>query len=251
MAEGVGNELMRAVDVARAVKVLRAANGLAYGVFGEPPFPEVELERLVQAVPVSVAGALQGKEYFFVPLAMQAGKRGGDKEAMIAPEYTAELADEAICHRNVTLGSKEGVFLSTRLLGDKFAVAFELYINVAHGFVDAAGIPEGFAEVCWAQAVAEVKGETSHDAWEARQEALAVKGRVDEKVKTEYVDTAFSDALAIYMLSLAVDFDYSELREREYPLLAPQALAERLRLMAKLFPANDGYEFAIKYRRRA
>ncbi len=242
---------MRAVDVAREVKVKRAANGLAFGVFGDPPFPEPETERLVQAVPVSVAGALGGKEFYFVPLAMQAGKRAGDAEAMVAPEYTAELADGAICHRNVTLGAKEGVFLSTRLLGDKFAVAFELFINVAHGFVEATGVPEGFGEMCWAQALAEVKGETSHDAWDARTEAQALKGKVDEKAKTEYLDTTFSDALAIYILSLAVDFDYSELREREYPLLAPQALAERLRLMAKLFPANDGYEFAIKYRRRA
>ena len=37
---------------------------------------------------------------------------------------------------------------------------------------------------------------------------------------------------------LALDFDYSELREREYPLLAPAALAARLRLVAELFPPN-------------
>ena len=76
-------------------------------------------------------------------------------------------------------------------------------------------------------------------------------GRVDERAKTDFLEASFSDALAIYMLSLTLDFDYSELREREYPLLAPQALAERLRLVAKLFPANEGYEFAIRYRRRA
>jgi len=45
--------------------------------------------------------------------------------------------------------------------------------------------------------------------------------------------------------------DYTELREREYPLLAPQPLADRLRLVAKLFPPNPGYEFAVRYRRRA
>ena len=44
--------------------------------------------------------------------------------------------------------------------------------------------------------------------------------------------------------------DYAELREREYPLLAPAALAERLRLMAQMFPPNDGFEFSIRYRRR-
>jgi hypothetical protein len=64
------------------------------------------------------------------------------------------------------------------------------------------------------------------------------------------MEAAFSDALAIYMLSLAIDVEYFELRERDYPLLAPKPLAERLRLMAELFPANPGYEFAIHYRRR-
>ncbi len=52
------------------------------------------------------------------------------------------------------------------------------------------------------------------------------------------------------MLSLGVDFDYHDLREREYPLLAAPALAERLRHVAALFPANPGYEFQINYRRK-
>jgi hypothetical protein len=52
------------------------------------------------------------------------------------------------------------------------------------------------------------------------------------------------------MLSLAQDFDYRDLREREYPLLAAPALAERLRHVAGLFPANEGYEFQVLYRRK-
>jgi hypothetical protein len=52
------------------------------------------------------------------------------------------------------------------------------------------------------------------------------------------------------MLSLAVDFDYHDLRERDYPLLAAPALAERLRHVASLFPANQGYEFQVLYRRK-
>jgi hypothetical protein len=52
------------------------------------------------------------------------------------------------------------------------------------------------------------------------------------------------------MLSLAVDFDYHDLREREYPLLAAPALAERLRHLASLFPPNPGYDFQILYRRK-
>jgi len=251
MAEGSSKGLIRAVDVARDTSVRRASNGVAYGIYGEAALPAFEIERLVQAIPSVVAGTLSLKEFFFVPLAMSATRRGGDAEIMIATAYSPELADEAICHRNVTLGAREGVFLSTRLLGDKFAIAFELFINVGHAFVETAGIPPSFSDLCWQQAVAGVKGETSQDAWEGRNQALATKGIIDEKGKTMFLDASFSDALAIYLLSLSVDFDYSELREREYPLLAPDALAERLRHVAKLFPPNPGYEFAIKYRRRA
>jgi hypothetical protein len=125
--------------------------------------------------------------------------------------------------------------------------------------VDEAGVAESFAELAWNQVVADVRGETSMDAWESRGLALGGgeaatrdgKPRIDEKAKTDYLQAAFSDAVAICLLSLAVDFDYSELREREYPLLAPQALAERLRLIARLFPPNPDYEFSIRYRRRA
>ena len=65
------------------------------------------------------------------------------------------------------------------------------------------------------------------------------------------MEAAFSDAVAMYLLSLALDFDYSELREREYPLLTPTALAARLRAVAEMYPPNAGYEFSVRYRRRA
>jgi hypothetical protein len=152
----------------------------------------------------------------------------------------------------------DGVFISSRLLGDRFSLAFEFFINVGHAFVDHVGVSEQFAELAWNQVTADVRGETSLDAWETRAAALNRgdlgqdgKPRIDEKARTEYLSAAFSDAVAIYLLSLALDFDYSELREREYPLLAPQALADRLRLIAKLFPPNADYEFAVRYRRRA
>ena len=178
------------------------------------------------------------------------------RNTLIAAVHTQDLIEQAICHRNVTLGDVEGVFISTRLLSDRFALAFEFFINIGHAFVDAAGVPAPFAELVWTQALADVRGETSQDAWESR--ALSIpslpsvsKAAVDEKAKLNYMESAFSDAVAIYLLSLSVDFDYSELREREYPLLAPRPLADRLRSVARLFPPNSGYEFAIRYRRRA
>lgn len=249
MAEGVQHGLVQAVQAARETAVRVAPNSVRFGAFGDNQLSELELERMVQAVPLAVAGALQGKTYYFVPLAMSEGR---GEQTMVASEYSPELGEGAICHRNLDLGSgNEGVFISTRLLGDRFTLAFELFINVGHAFVDVVGVPEGFQELAWAQARADVRGETSQDAWESRNLSFAAgPGRVDERARMSFLESAFSDAVAIYMLSLAMDFDYAELREREYPLLAPQALAERLRHVAGLFPANDGYEFAIRYRRR-
>ena len=249
--------MVQAAQVARDTAVRQTTNGINYATFGEINLDEKDLERMVQAVPVAIARALGRKTYYFVPLALSEGRISDT--TLVAPAYTPELGDQAICHRNVSLGAIDGVFISTRLLGDRFALAFEFFINVGHAFVDAAGVPENFNQLVWAQAVADVRGETSQDAWESRNLALGgdsgskIDGKpvIDEKARSSFLESAFSDALAIYQLSLSVDFDYSELREREYPLLAPQALAERLRLVAKLFPPNPGYEFAIRYRRRA
>ena len=254
-----GSGLLQATEVARETTVQTSANGLRYASFGDTGLDQGELSRMVQAVPASIAAALSGKTYFFVPLAMAEGRNldgAGHRVAeatMISSAYTTDLAEQAICHRNVELSSGEGVFISSRLLNDRFSLAFEFFINVGHGFVNLAGIADAFAELAWNQALADVRGETSQDAWESRAAALGrAEGavRVDERAKTEFLEAAFSDAIAIYLLSLSLDFDYSELREREYPLLAPQALAERLRVVAKLFPPNADYEFAIRYRRR-
>jgi hypothetical protein len=199
-------------------------------------------------VPATLSAALNNRAYYFVPLAI-----ADTDETMIAPAYTVDLGDRAICHRNAVFGATEAVFLSTRLVEDRFGLAFEFFINVAHNFVEAAGVPESFATLAWSQAEAQVRGETSQDAWETRRRAQDTRNSpkgIDERARSAYFESAFSDALAVYMLSLAVDFDYHDLREREYPLLAATALAERLRHVAGLFPANSGYEFQVLYRRK-
>jgi len=241
-------ELWPAEKVAAHVPVLEAANGIHYATWGETRVTDADLERLVAAVPASLSDALIQRAYYFVPLAI-----ADTGEVMVAPGYSVDLGDRAICHRNANFGSTEAVFLSTRLVEDRFGLAFEFFINIAHNFVEAAGVPESFSSLAWSQAEAQVRGETSQDAWETRrraQDSRATSKGIDERARTTYFESAFSDSLAVYMLSLAVDFDYHDLREREYPLLAAQALAERLRHVATLFPANHGYDFQILYRRK-
>lgn len=281
MAEAAQAGLVKAVQVANDAEERRAGNGLRFATFGETGVPALDLQSMIEAVPPAITAALNANTYFFVPLALRE-----PEQVMIASTYSAELDAAAICHRNVTLGKNhQGVFISTRLMNDRFALCFEFFINVAHAFVDNTGVPQQFSDLVWEQAtggargpIAVQRGETSLDAFETRNLALgraandegigaqqparrgrafgsiaavAETGKVDEKERGHYVAAAFSDALAVYLLSLAVDFDYAELREREYPLLAPAALAARLKMIAELFPPNAGYEFSIRYRRRA
>ncbi len=280
MGHTAQTELLPAAQVARETPVQQAENGICYATFGDHKLPPGELEQVIGAVPRAVAAALKHRAYYFVPLTIH--EQDGDSipddahssgETLIARQHTTELSDRAICHRNVHFAGADCIFISTRLMQDKFALAFELFINIGHHFVDAAGVPTSFGELVDRQAVAQTRGETSHDAWESRARAYGEprveapeRGRssrgsdrttapeepatIDEKAKTAYIQAAFADAVAIYMLSLTLDFDYVDLREREYPLLAPPALAERLRAVAALFPPNAGYQFQVLYRRR-
>ena len=313
--DGLGAKLVRASQVAREAEVRRSPNGVRFATYGETGVPAPDLDRMLEAVPAAIAKALKANTYYFVPVALREpdlsesprpSRADGQDQAMVAPAWTEELSDAAICHRNVELDQvlgtgQQGIFISTRLMGDRFALSFEFFINVAHAFVDETGVPERFAELVWQQALTQVRGETSLDAWESRNLALgrpanwepepqvptagsrrarafggsatasrsfgagapphigisvalsaaAEPSTMNEKERGTFAEAACSDAVAIYLLSLALDFDYSELRERDYSLLAPGALAERLRLVAELFPPNAGYEFAVRYRRRA
>src|SRR5579875_3549304 len=185
---GRREELVRAAQVAREAEVRQSANGVRFATFGETGVPAPDLARMLEAVPTAIGAALGANTYYFVPLALResaepapadepdgfARKASQSPEhAMVARAWSDELGESAICHRNVELGSgHRGVFISTRLMGDRFALSFEFFINVAHAFVDSVGVPAEFAELVWQQAVEGVRGETSLDAWESRNLAL-------------------------------------------------------------------------------
>ncbi|MBZ5508107.1 MAG: hypothetical protein LAO78_21820 [Acidobacteriia bacterium] len=246
MSQAVNAQLRSAQEIIRDARVNQSPNGICYTTAGEVMLPSDDLERIVGAVPRAIAAALDRKAFYFVPVAIS----DGDK-TLVAERFDGDPPEGAICHRNIDSGNAQCVFISTRLLEERFAIAFEFYINVGHAFVDKAGISPEFAELVWSQAASNVRGETSLDAYEFRKQAHASgSGIVDEKAKSDYLAATFCDAIAIYMLSLCLDVDYYELREREYALLAPQALADRLKKVAELFPPNAGYKFDIFYKRR-
>src|ERR1019366_1823382 len=196
MSSSAQIELWPAEKVAEQITVTLAPNGIHFASWGETRVTEPDLERLVGAVPATLSAALDHRAYYFVPLAI-----ADTEETMVAPGYTVDLGDRAICHRNAAFGSTEAVFLSTRLVEDRFGLAFEFFINVAHNFVEAAGVPESFASLAWSQAEAQVRGESSQDAWETRrraQDTLNGQKSIDERARNSYFEAAFSDALAIY-----------------------------------------------------
>src|SRR6476661_2180958 len=200
-------------EVVRQTPVSQAPNGICYACAGEITVAENDVQRMVAAVPDAAAAALKRKAYYFVPLTVNQGD-----DTVIADRYDVALSDNAVCHRNLDLGDSQCVFISTRLMDDKFSVAFEFYINVGHAMVERIGVSQAFADLVWKQVEANVRGETSLDAWDARKVATGT-GPDTEKYKNEYMAAAFSDAISIYLLSLYIDVDYDDLRERDYSLL--------------------------------
>ncbi|HET9839714.1 MAG TPA: hypothetical protein VFR84_15920 [Candidatus Angelobacter sp.] len=246
MTQAVNAQLRSAQEIIRDARVSQAPNGVCYTSVGEIKLASDDLERIIGAVPRSIAGALDRKAFYFVPLTI-----GEEDRTVIVERFDGPVPEGALCHRNFESGNAQCIFISTRLMEDRFAVAFEFYINVGHAFVEKAGISPEFADVAWAQVTSNVRGETSLDAYEFRKQAQPFgSGRVDEKAKSDYLAAAFSDSIAIYLLSLCLDVDYYELRERDYPLLVPSALADRLKKVAELFPPNPGFQFNVFYKRR-
>src|SRR5690349_9081813 len=192
-------------EVVSQTPVSQAANGICYAVAGDPTLASGDLERMIAAVPRGVAAALERKAYYFVPLTVSQGD-----DTLIADRYDVALSDNAVCHRNLNLGDSQCVFISTRLMDDKFSVAFEFYINVGHALVEKAGVSRDFADLVWKQVESNAKGETSLDAWESRKLAT-VTGPDTEKHKNDYFAATFSDAISIYLLSLCLDVDYYDL----------------------------------------
>jgi hypothetical protein len=276
MAEALTTDLLTPEQAAAQAPAMTAPNGVRYAVLPQAEsatMPAHEIVRLAGTVPAALGNGLSRFDYVFVPLALSGARMDGAESTpfplvdrtLIAPAFNAALVDRSICHRNAQVNGREIVFLSSRLHNDRFALAFEFFINVAHNFTDTVGVPQSFSDLLWKQVTSNVRGETSIDAWEERAAALGVsvteldarargsapRSAVDEKARTSYYAAAFADALAIYQLSIFLDLDYADLREREYPLLAAPALAERLRAISRLFPPNDGYQFQILYRRRS
>ena len=143
-------------EIIREAPVSQAPNGICYAVLGDMSISAADTERMISSVPKPIGAALERKAYYFVPLAVNQGD-----QTVIADRYDVALSDNAVCHRNLDLGGSQCVFISTRLIDDKFSIAFEFYFNVGHAFVERAGVSQDFADLVWKQAEAKVRGADS------------------------------------------------------------------------------------------
>jgi len=103
-------------EIVQSSPVSQAPNGICYARSGEVMIAENDLDRMIAAVPASIASALTRKAYYFVPLTVSQGE-----ETLIAERYDVVLSDSAVCHRNLSIGDAQCVFISTRLMDDKFS----------------------------------------------------------------------------------------------------------------------------------
>src|SRR5580765_4737506 len=115
MSQTTQVETRKAAEIVREAQVSQFANGVCYAAFGETGVSLPDLERIIGVVPPAISTALDRKAYFFVPLALAEGD-----ETLIAERYTVALGDRAACHRNYTFGGSQFVFISTKLMDDKF-----------------------------------------------------------------------------------------------------------------------------------
>src|SRR5437764_12941594 len=140
MSQTAQAETRPAAEVVRPAHVAQAPNGVCYALVGENTISAQDVERAVGAVPPAIAAALQRKAYYFVPLTV-----GEGDDTRIAERYDSELSDHAVCHRNYTVSGSQCVFISTRVMDDRFSVALVFFTKVGNAFVDKAGESEDVA----------------------------------------------------------------------------------------------------------
>src|SRR5215469_3016929 len=117
MSQTAHVETRPAADVVRDASIAQASNGVCYALMGENSISNEDLGRIVGAVPPPIAAALERKAFYFVPLTV-----GEGEDTRIAERYDTDLSDRDVCHRNFTFGNSQCVFISTRVMQDKFSV---------------------------------------------------------------------------------------------------------------------------------
>ena len=101
MVESVQTGLTHAAFVAQESELRESPNGVRFAEFGETNLATADLERMVQAVPNTIASVLLQRAFYFVPLAL--AERSGDLpkgvsdpgDTLIAAAFSPEWSEQA------------------------------------------------------------------------------------------------------------------------------------------------------------
>jgi hypothetical protein len=204
------------------------------------------LARMVATVPRSLVPRLDRAATYFVPwLYKQRRSVAIDTHPAPAGETRKEL-----CHHVDVKPQGKLLLISLGFYAhDSYGLAMEFFDKVAYLATLEAESRDDFPQLLRQQLAADAKmGELTPDAWEWRQAlAKAKPGASENEAWENYRRAVETDTLGLYMASLFTDIFYEDLFEpdAEYPLLAPDAVYERVRMAERLYPANRGYSLQI------
>jgi hypothetical protein len=239
-------------EVVRSSESRTAQNGLPFGLLGDFPPGMETLERMVGAVPRSVVQRLGRTATYFVPWLLKQ-RRG------IAVALANEEADDSrkeLCHHLDLRSGSRLLLISTNFYADDlYGIAMEFFDKIAYvAMLDPDPKEEDYFRLLERQINDERGGELTPEAWDWRkglQDGRAA-GAPEDEVRLNYLRTAETDALGLYMASLFTDVFYEDLFEPrdEFPAIPADQLYERVRALERLYPPNRGYSLQVVRQKR-
>ena len=70
--------LVNAAQIACDTEVRQSPNGVSFATFGETGLADLDLDRMLEAVPTAITAALKANTYYFVPLALREASENPD-----------------------------------------------------------------------------------------------------------------------------------------------------------------------------
>lgn len=241
--------MMTLEQMLRSQSARAADNGLTFGLVGKEP-DWLPLERMVATVPAALVPRLGRCAMYFVPWLVK--QRRGVNIAL-EPKAEGEERSELCHHLDFRGQGALGVISVEFYKDDLYGLAMEFFDKIAYVAALQPAPREDFTQLLSEQWAQSPSGELTPDAWEWRRQVKtdAAAPLREGEAWVNYLRTAETDTLGLYMGALFMDVYYEDLFDRgdEQPELPPEALQQRLRALEKLYPPNRGQALEI-YRQR-
>ncbi len=224
-------------------------NGLTFGLAGKEP-DWLPLERLVGTVPAALVPRLGQCAVYFVPWLVK--QRRGVSIAL-EPKAAEEERTELCHHLDFRNQGALAIISYEFFAQDLYGLAMEFYDKIAYIAAMQPPPRDDFQQLLAEQWPQTPAGEVTPDAWDWRRQVKGGEGAPQREGEAwqNYLRTAETDSLGLYMGALFMDIYYEDLFDGsdEQPPLPPDPMQQRLRALEKLYPPNRGQMLEI-YRQR-